>query len=301
MGRERPLIEALGRRIAALGDDAAMVDPPAGTLLLCADAAVAGLHADLGLVGFDDLGWRALAACVSDVAAMGGRPRWGLVTVSGELDPAEFERLYDGLLAAAAAYGCEVVGGDITGGPGLVVSVSVVGECDGVPVTRGGARAGDVLFVTGPLGSAAEGLAYLRGGDRAGAESLVEAHARPRARVEEGTAARRAGASAMIDLSDGLATDVRHLAEASGVGVVLDRVPAAPGVGALTGDAQRTALGGGDDYELLFAAPDPARVRQEFHSAGLRPPLAVGRCTGDPAERRLGGGPLPEAGWEHRW
>jgi thiamine-monophosphate kinase len=99
----------------------------------------------------------------------------------------------------------------------------------------------------------------------------------------------------MIDLSDGLALDLRRLADASGVGLVLDTVPAAEGA------SPDEALGGGEDYELAFTAPDPGRVQATFAASGLRPPLAVGWCTARPDERVLAGRPLPEAGWEHSW
>jgi thiamine-monophosphate kinase len=221
---------------------------------------------------------------ISDVAAMGGRPLHAVVTVTvppgraGDLD-----RLYDGLEAAAKALDCPIVGGDLTGGPVLVVTVAVTGTVDGAPVLRSGARPGDLLLVTGPLGAAAAALRERR------------SHPRPTPRVAAGGAARRGGATAMLDLSDGLLLDLRRLAEASGVGVVVDDVPVGPG--ATTDDA----LGGGDDYELLFAAPSEADVRAAFDEARLPAPFVVGRCTADPDERRLGADPLPEGGWEHHW
>jgi len=132
--------------------------------------------------------------------------------------------------------------------------------------------------VTGPLGAASAALRERR------------ASARVTPRVAEGVAARVGGATAMLDLSDGLLMDLRRLAEASGVGVVVDDVPVGPG--ATIDDA----LGGGDDYELLFAAPTAPSF-----PAGLTVPIAIGRCTDDPSERRLGTGPLPEGGWEHDW
>jgi thiamine-monophosphate kinase len=198
-------------------------------------------------------------------------------------------------------FACPVVGGDLTGAPVLMVSVAVVGTLDGSPpVTRAGASPGDLVFVTGPLGSSAAGLELLRGGRGGEAPDLVLAYRRPRARVAEGRSARVAGATAMIDVSDGLASDIRHLAAASGVGVVLDRVPVAVGVArAVDGDGVATALGGGEDYELLFTAPDAGRVDTAFSAAGLTAPLLIGRCTADPVERRLGDGDLPAAGWEH--
>ena len=118
---------------------------------------------------------------------------------------------------------------------------------------------------------------------------------RPVPRVAEGTAARLGGATAMIDVSDGLALDLRRLADASAVGVVLDAVPIAEGAD------PETALTWGDDYELVFAAPDATAVFAAFDAAGLEPPIEIGGCTATKDERRLGSGPLPEGGWEHRW
>jgi thiamine-monophosphate kinase len=305
--RESRLIEHLRRRLPAIGDDAAVVEPTAGSLLLSSDAAVAGVHADLALVGLEDLGWKALAAAVSDIAAMGGRPAYALVTVSGPLGDIDIELLYDGLLAASEVCRCPIVGGDITAGPHLVVSVAVAGDADeaafdGVPpVTRSGARPGDTLFVTGPLGAAAAGLGALRAGRAAEVPDLELAHRRPRPRLKEGEVARRAGATAMIDLSDGLATDVCHLADESGVGVLIERVPVAVGVSRMVEDPEAAGLGGGEDYELLFTAPQPEAVEAAFAGAGLRVPLRIGRCLSDRAERRLRDAPLPLLGWEHAW
>ena len=279
------------------------MEAPPGPLLATADAVVAGVHVDLALVGVDDVGWKALAVNVSDVAAMGGRPLHALVTVAGPLGDVNVDALYEGLLAAAEVFDCPIVGGDLSAAPTLVVAVAVTGTLDGgQPVLRSGASPGDLLFVTGPLGSSAAGLALLRAGQAGEAPDLALAHRRPRARVAEGRAARAAGATAMIDLSDGLASDVRHLAVASRVGIALERVPVAVGVARAMGDdGVHAALGGGEDYELLFAAPDAARVELTFSAAGLTLPLLIGRCTGDPTERRLGDGELPEGGWEHQF
>ena len=190
------------------------------------------------------------------------------------------------------------MGGDLSGGGQLMVSVTVVGDAgSGPPVLRSGARPGDIIFVTGPLGSSAAGLRRLResAAHPAGApgDPLVRAHRRPRALLGEGAAARAAGAPALIDVADGLAADVRHLAGASSVGVALDSVPVAEG--ATTAEA----LGGGEDYELVFTAKDRGRVMAGFAEAGLSAPISLGRCTVDPEERLLAGEPLPEGGWEH--
>ena len=251
-----------------IGDDAAVVRPPTGPLLLAIDPMIEGVH----FVTADaDVGWKAVARNVSDLAAMGGRPLHALVSLV--LPPGcEVDGLLDGLQEATEL--CPIVGGDTAGGATLIVTVAVTGSVDGEPVLRSGARPGDVLFVTGPLGGAP---------------------ARPVPRVVEGTAARLAGATAMIDVSDGLALDLGRLADASGVGVALDAVPVVDGV-----ELQR-ALTWGDDYELVFAAPDAAAVLDRFSAAGLEPPIEIGRCTDRKGERRLGDGPLPEGGWEHSW
>lgn len=309
---EFALIERLRQRLVGppdqiwLGDDVAVVPGPTGSMLLAADAVVAGVHSDLTLVGLDDMGWKAMVANVSDIAAVGGRPCCAVVTVAGPLGTIDFDLLYDGLTAASAAYGCPIVGGDLSSSPTLVVSVAIVGDAGRgdpelpAPVLRSGARAGDTIFVTGPLGSSAAGLRLLQTGRVSEAPDLVLAHRRPRARLDEGTAARMAGATAMIDVSDGLAADLRHVAEGSGVGVVLDRVPVAIGVSRVSDEPESLALGGGEDYELLFTSPDPDLVESTFAEQGLGKPLRIGHCTAEAGERRLRDGDLPVAGWEHR-
>ncbi|MEO6120580.1 MAG: thiamine-phosphate kinase [Acidimicrobiales bacterium] len=284
------------------GDDAAVVLPSASgaALLLTTDAVVAGVHADLDLVGLDDFGWKAVAAAVSDVAAMGGAARWLLAAVCGPPDT-DLDRLASGMVEAAAAHSCPLVGGDLSRADQLVVTVTVVGEVAGPgppAVRRAGARAGDWVLVTGPLGASAAGLRLLRAAAAAGrgvAGPCADAHRRPRARLAEGRQVRLAGAGAMIDVSDGLSADLGHLASASGVGLRLDDVPVADGA------TFEEALGGGEDYELAFTAVDPTAVVAAFAAAGLRRPLVIGLCTDDPAVRTLAGQPLVTAGWEHRW
>jgi thiamine-monophosphate kinase len=276
-----------------LGDDAAVLGQVTGTLVLSTDLAVAGVHGDLGLIGVDDFGWRAFAGAVSDLAAMGADPLRAVVAVAGPPDT-DLDRLYDGLAACADDHGCPVAGGDLAGsGPAgtLVVAVTVTGTVAGGPpaVTRSGAEAGDALFVTGALGGSAAGLRSLRGGTPADTGS----HRRPRARLEEGRCARLAGARAMVDVSDGLAADVGHLADASGVGVALDEVPVAAGA------TLDEALGGGEDYELVLASADPEGLVAAFAEARLRPPVRIGTCVADAEVRMLRGAPLPVVGWEH--
>lgn len=282
-----------------IGDDAAVISTAAlgHHLLLATDAVVGGVHADLGLVGLDDFGWKALAAAVSDIAAMGGRPSHALVSVIGPPDT-DLGLLYHGLSEASRHWSCPIVGGDLVSAPTLVVSVAVTGVApDGArPILRSGARAGDLLFVTGALGASAAGLACLRSGqlDPQG-QQLARAHRRPLARVAEGLAAVAGGATAMIDVSDGLATDLGHLADASGTGFELDGIPVAAGA------SEADALGGGEDYELIFAAPDAEVVATAFIAAHLRTPLALGRLTPERSARWLRGEQMDVLGWEHEW
>jgi thiamine-monophosphate kinase len=295
-----------------IGDDAAVVEAPKGRLLLATDLSVAGVHADLDVMGLDDLGWRALVSAVSDIAAMGGSPGHALVGVAGP-PSTDLELLYEGIGAAAEAHDCPVVGGDLSTASELVVSVALTGRVEEPPppVTRSGASPGDSLLVTGVLGASAAGLRLLRGLGlrrapprepspdetlaRGTEAALLAAHLRPRARLKEGDLARRAGASAMIDISDGLAADLGHLAEASGVGFDLDQVPVAAGA------RESEALGGGEDYELVIAAADPDRVIRAFAVAGLDVPIPVGVCTPEMSRRTLRGVALPLTGFEHPW
>jgi len=264
-----------------IGDDAALLAPLARPLLAI-DTVVEGVHADLTRSSVADFGWRAVVVNVSDIAAMAGSPIACVVAVSGP-PTTDLDELYEGIAEASAEYQVPVVGGDLTNGPFLVVSVAIVGEArQGGPVLRSGARADDEVWVTGPLGAAA---AAVRTAHPVG---------RPRARLEEGHAAAAVGATAMIDVSDGLGADLGHVLDASGVGAALDGLPVAPGA------TEDDALGGGEDYELLFTAPAGAPVARHFAERGLREPIRIGVCTAA-LERTLRGRPLPRRGWEHEW
>jgi thiamine-monophosphate kinase len=299
---ERAAVERLRRRLPGpppgevwIGDDAAVLARPEGRLIVTTDLTVAGVHGDLRHIGLEDFGWRALVRAVSDVAAMGGRPVGAVVAVAAPPDT-DLDALYDGIAAAAVAHGCPVVGGDLSTATQLVVAVTVDGDLgDGPAVLRSGARPGDALVVSGPLGGAAAGLRALSTGGRHGVreDGIVHAHLRPRARLAEGEAARRAGASAMIDVSDGLLLDLARLADASGVGFALEAVPVHEGA------SLEDALGGGDDYELVMAHPDGAALAAAFAELGLRPPFVMGTCVAEPGRRTLGGAPVRPRGFEH--
>src|SRR5512132_4154178 len=280
---EDELIKAVARLLSGsepgvvvgVGDDAAVVEPGAGQLVLTTDLLAEGVHFERGSISARDLGAKAITVNVSDVAAMAASPRYALVAIAapGDVDAAWVVELVGGMRDACAEYALALVGGDTNRADLVVVSVAVVGEvAPGRAVLRSGARVGDRIVVTGSLGAAAGGLALSRAAAGRAADalsqpwgrSLIQALERPIARVGEAQVLARVGATAMMDLSDGLSTDVSRLCEASGVGarIVLGAVPVAEtlsrGAELLEVDVSALALSGGEDYELLATLPADA-------------------------------------------
>ena len=267
----RQVLGAPGERVVRwTGDDAAVVRarPLAITSI---DTVADGTHFTLATHSPADVGHKALAAALSDLAAMGAEPGEAYVSLAlpAGFSPACALELVRGLAAHAVETGTTVAGGDVVRAGALVVSVAVTGwaQSEAELAGRDGARAGDVVAVTGALGASAAGLLVLEGAagadlDEATASRLAERHRRPTARLAAGRALVAAGATAMIDVSDGLATDARHLASASKVRLELDlaALPLTPGVEELaraTGrDARELAATGGEDYELLLTLPE---------------------------------------------
>ncbi len=307
-----------------IGDDAAVVRVGDREVLLTTDMLVEGVDFDREIASARDIGYRAMAANLSDIAAMGGSPRFGLVALGM---PAGTEarfvvELFGGLREAADEHATAIVGGDLSSSDGVVISITLTGESPpGGAVLRTGARPGDRVVVTGRLGAGAGGFRLLREGPRMLAsaradewgDELVQAFLRPVARVGEGQTLARSGATAMMDVSDGLARDLPRLTAASGVGAViwLDAVPVAPGLHALASavgvDPLRLALGGGEDFELLAALPpdhvDDATVTlaERFGTAltvigefRSEPGVAAASARGAADES-----PLEPAGWDH--
>jgi thiamine-monophosphate kinase len=282
---EKRLIEIIRRAAArgpgvrvGIGDDCAVLEPSAGRpLLATTDLLIEDVHFRRRWAEPADLGWKSLAVNLSDIAAMGGRPRWALVALACPEDTSveEAEAFFEGALGLASEHEVAVVGGDTTASPrGWIVNVTLLGEATRAPVLRSTARPGDVIAVTGSLGRSAAGLALLElGATPVGVSAdtladLTAAHLRPRPRVGEGRwLAAAGGVTAMIDLSDGLATDLGHIAEESGVGarVGLERVPVHAGMRAVASTLGREALawatGGGEDYELLLTCEPGAFPR----------------------------------------
>ncbi len=307
--------------LLGIGDDAAVLRPRAGfDLVVTADLLVEGVDFRLnrGWTTPRDLGRRALAVSLSDAAAMGARPRFCLLSVGvpRALWRGRFvEEFYEGVRALADVYGVRIVGGDTSRAvEGFVVDSVVLGEVRrGRVLTRGGARAGDLIFVTGALGGAAGGLRILESGAARtsrgrGARGLVERQRRPEPRVEWGALLSEKGlATSLIDLSDGLSSDLAHVCRASGVGARVDaaRLPLDPllkEAGVDDDEALGLALDGGEDFELLFTA-DPRRASRLPGEVKGVPVTRVGEVTAERGKVRLVRGgkarPLKPGGFEH--
>jgi thiamine-monophosphate kinase len=263
------LVAELGRRFAqgehvliGPGDDAAVVAFPGGRVVVSTDVLVDTRHFRRDWASAEDIGHRVAAANLSDINAMGGVATALTVALAAPSDlPAEWALgLADGIAEEAALVGASVVGGDVTGADQVMVSVTALGVVDGEPVRRSGARPGDVLALAGRQGWAAGGLAVLARGFRS-PRKLVDAYRRPEPPYAAGAEARALGATAMIDVSDGLVADVGHVAEASGVAVdittaAFELAEPLQAVGAALGaDPMRFILGGGDDHALAATFP----------------------------------------------
>lgn len=249
------------RVVVGIGDDGAVTRPAAGRdVVTVIDTMVSGVHFPPSLHPAD-IGYRAVAVNLSDIAAMGATPKWMTLALTlREAEPSWLAAFAEGIFAAADEHGVTLVGGDTTRGNETVVTIQLTGEIEpGKAMQRSGAGAGDSIYVTGTVGDAAAGLSILQSGaphnDATG--YLVQRFARPQARVNPGQAI-AAVATAAIDLSDGLFTDIEKLITASGVsGVIeLDEIPLSAQLRATMSaeDALRFALAGGDDYELGFTS-----------------------------------------------
>jgi thiamine-monophosphate kinase len=306
--------------VVGIGDDAAVLGPSVGEQVLTTDLLIEHVHFERDAITPHDLGAKAITVNVSDVAAMGASPRAALVSIalSPDVEASWVMELYGGIHDICSEHAMFLVGGDTNRGDVVVVSVTVVGEvAPGRAVTRSGARPGDAICVTGWLGAAAGGLALSRADAAATALSrpwgraLLDALSRPVARVGEGQTLARCGASAMMDLSDGLARDLSRLCAASGVGARLGMgdlpvspalLEAAPFLGL---DALGLAIGGGEDYELLatLAPEDAERARDDLADRFGVPLTVVGAVvegSGLVAVHADGREtPLAPSGWDH--
>ncbi|MCE9601068.1 MAG: thiamine-phosphate kinase [Gemmatimonadetes bacterium] len=247
----RDLLARWGPSAIGIGDDGAVLDVPAGSrLVVSTDSTVEEVHFKAAWLTPEEIGWRATTAALSDLAAMGAAPLGVLLALTV---PARWRgslgALAEGIGAAVSAQGAPIVGGDVTDGDRLALAITVLGHSRR-PLSRAGARAGDTLYVTGALGGPGSALAAWMSGQVPGAAARAR-FAHPEARIAAGQWLAAHGATAAIDLSDGLAGDVAHIAHASGVRclLTLDTVPCMEGVGI------SEAIVSGEEYELLVAAP----------------------------------------------
>ncbi len=295
--QEFPLIRQLQRRFErrspsirkGIGDDAAVVSIPTGNCaLLTTDLLAEGIHFDLRTASPTSIGYRAAMANLSDIAAMGATPRFLLISIAipPALRAADIHALYRGLMSACGQYQVHLIGGDTSASrQGLFLSITLLGTAVRNQILfRKGARAGDGIYVTGTLGDSLAGLQLLTNRRVASRKApmtkaqqnfLIDRHRHPTARVREGLWLNRAQlATAAIDLSDGLSSDLRHVCDASQVGADIERarLPISPACRAYAGaqkiDPATLALAGGEDYELLFtvAAGDELKLERQARS-----------------------------------
>jgi thiamine-monophosphate kinase len=293
--------------VVGVGDDAAVVAPGSGQLVLTTDALVEGSHFSRSTASARDIGYKAVAVNVSDIAAMGASPRYALcaLTLSEAVDGAWVMELFGGMREACDEFALTLVGGNLARGPEVTVAVTVTGEvAPGRAITRDGARPGDLIVVTGTLGASAAGLRLAAGRTPPTEEerAAIVRHLRPTPRIGEAGVLARSGATAMIDVSDGLALDLSRLCAASGLGarVRLADVPVGPAA------SLEEALGGGEDYELLAALADGPAVAaaSEELAEGFGVTLTdIGAFTATPGMVAVDAAgheaPLLPTGWDH--
>jgi len=300
--------------LIGIGDDAAAWRGDASTQLATVDSFVQDVHFSLDNTSWQDLGWKALAINISDIAAMGGVPRYALVALAlpGHSEVANVTTLYQGMIELARQFEVTIIGGNITSAPLLAVTITVLGSAPDRGkhiLTRSAARPGEKIAVTGHLGAAAAGaemLARQLKFDSAATAALKRAFQRPPPRIAEGQLLATQGVKTAIDISDGLISDLSHICQASQVSARIEvgRVPVAPVARDKFGDrALDMALSGGEDYELLFTAR--AEVIDKVSAAASCAVTVVGEITDDKAGEVTAvdsrGQPLnlTRTGWEH--
>lgn len=303
--------------LLGIGDDTAVWRTEASVQLATTDTLVQDVHFTFGTATWEELGWKALAINISDIAAMGGIPRYALVTLGlpRDTEVEDVAQLYQGMTEAAKRYDATIVGGDIIGAPVVIISVALLGSAQGAAdyphniLTRSAAVAGDLVAVTGYLGTSAAGLKMLREDlpfDKETASLLRQAHLRPLPRVDEGQTLLAEGVRAAIDISDGLAGDLDKMCQASGVGarIRVDKVPIHPLVrAAFKNDCLKLALAGGEDYEALFTAR--AEILDRIKGQIPIPVTIIGEIIkAEAGQVRLLDAegkemPLEDTGWDH--
>jgi thiamine-monophosphate kinase len=298
------------RLLIGIGDDAAAWQSDGSIELATVDSFIQDIHYPSGIVHWPELGGKALAVNLSDIAAMGGLPRYALISLAlpPDTEVDNVTALYTGMLRLAGEYGVTIVGGDTSSAPLVVISITVLGSSPQKRLlTRSSAKPGDIIAVTGNLGAAAAGLEMLKQNLEFESEASArfrQAFFRPTPRLIEGQLLLEQGIKTAIDISDGLLADLGQIAKASKVGARIEagRVPVEPEVKAAFKDrALELALTGGEDYELLFTAA--AETIEKVKKAATCPVTVIGEITAGPGVTVVDarGKPLElgRAGWEH--
>lgn len=293
-----------------IGDDAACVKLKELTVLTV-DSYLEDIHFSLRHYNFYDIGYRTLACSLSDIAAMGAEPKFVLVSlqIPSETNIENVELLYSGMLELANKFNFRIVGGDTVRSKSLGVVCTIVGQTNKV-IERRGAKVGDSIFVTGELGSSSFGLYLMQAGvEKPEFTPFIEAHKRPSPRIEEGRILSRSQAvNAMIDISDGLAVDLHHLTEESGVGAVIhyEKLPVRKEFHKLSNECSRSPIDfilyGGEDYELLFTLTCGRKVPEDIATKTGTRITEIGRITEEKSvELEIDGKrtPLPRRGYDH--
>jgi thiamine-monophosphate kinase len=300
------------RLLIGIGDDAAAWQGDNTVQLATTDSLVQDTHFDFNITNWEELGWKAIAVNLSDIAAMGGIPTYALISLAlpGNLETDCISSLYQGMVHIANQFGVAIVGGNIASASKTMITVTVLGSLKSAPaLTRSAAMPGDQIAVTGYLGQSAAGLKMLKQNLSFDAETnrlLRQAHLQPVPRVNEGQILLSNGVRAAIDISDGLIADLAHICKASKVSAKIKRglVPIHPAVLAnFKADCEQLALSGGEEYELLFTTSSQiiGRVKQAIPC----PVTTIGEITkGMPGQVTLidnAGKSIPwqKAGWEH--
>lgn len=300
--------------IIGIGDDAAAWRSDASTQLATIDSFIQDIHFSLGTTSWEDLGWKAIAVNLSDIAAMGGLPRYALVSLAlpGHSEVADVTALYQGMIELAQRFEVAIIGGDTSSAPLVAINITILGSTKGQDkdiLTRSAAKPGDKVAVTGELGAAAAEVRMLNRKLQFSPEAAAcfkKAFLRPYPRIAEGQLLVEQEVKTAIDISDGLIQDLSHICKASQVGarIEIDRVPIQPEVRANFGDsALELALSGGEDYELLFTAS--TEVIDKVKKAVPCPVTIIGEIvadkTGEITLVDKKGEPfnLGKTGWEH--
>ena len=300
------------RLLVGIGDDAAAWQGNNYIQLATTDSLVQNIHFDLDIATWEELGWKALAVNISDIAAMGGIPQYALISLAapGEVEVSDISKFYNSLACLAAKFGIAIAGGNLTAASDVVITITVLGYSKSKSILkRSTAALGDQIAVTGTLGLSAAGLEMLRERISLDAETtdiLRRGHLRPIPKVREGQILVKRGVRTAIDISDGLIADLDHICEASKVGarIKIEQVPVHPLVEANFPNYRELALYGGEDYELLFTANKA--VIEQVKQAVNCPVTVIGDIVEETAPNRVilfdGRGniiPYKKGGWEH--